>query len=871
MLDRDLSADNWYQPHSEGGKIYFDTETGQIQWQPTNVDVTIGDSGQRVHTAYQFKITANDGIDSNTETFSLDVTNTATDITTDIVLKQFTQGSALTVTDAEVTAIDEYHSSADDYYTLEILFNNTGEWIRVDNGDYNTQNNSWHGADIDYTTNNFVKTGAFDWTPVNSDVPNVLIGGEYQHQFRITHYDGHGSSDTDTFFVKVDNVPPTLDVTASHSYALIEDTTTLHITDGEVSSSEEGYGVTYILKVSSDGGTSWTTLHDGDQINGPDGGVVHFVESTGQIDWAPTNGDVTSNPVRPDYQFSIQADDHTPSPGNLSADPPFVFTVSVANDPASIEADLGGGNHVTFSDPAFPIQSVPEDGTYSLNLYAKDEQVESTTHFSDAYYELVVDGHSMVDGNGYAAGVSDYYYTFASGSAIHFNKDTGEINWTTNNLDVGDHEFIATHKDGHGDEQPDSFYVTVKNTAPVYQGLPAHWQLTEDDTNAGTTTLDIQTDDEGQGGVTYSLTVNGHAVDPTAGYRPNGSEGGLVTVNPTTGEIHWSTTNADTTQDLDGHALSGLNPYVFEVTADDGHSSHATTVDSFNVDVKNTGTNIDVSPEFNPGGVWDIYEDPERTGHHADNTFDIHAIDERQESTDSSYFRDTYYTLAVNGATWTTGYGPNTGVGGNAIEFNVDTGVIYWDANNLDVGSYDFAVTHYDGHNHSDPSAFTTVVHNSQPTLDVPTEPVKLVEDHPGLISGPDITSDDEGYGVTYSLKVNGGAADPAGYRPNGPDGGLIILDTATGQITWDTTNADVTRDVDGNPLVGVSDYTFEITANDGHTTDNTNLKTFSVLVWNDPTLIDKIYADGYWYENANFQHGKLFDRYSTRWLHRID
>ena len=244
VLDRDLSADNWYQPHSEGGKIYFDTETGQIQWQPTNVDVTIGDSGQRVHTAYQFKITVNDGIDSNTETFSLDVTNTATDITTDIVLKQFTQGSALTVTDAEVTAIDEYHSSADDYYTLEILFNNTGEWIRVDNGDYNTQNNSWHGADIDYTTNNFVKTGAFDWTPVNSDVPNVLIGGEYQHQFRITHYDGHGSSDTDTFFVKVYNVPPTLDVTASHSYALIEDTTTLHITDGEVSSSEERYGVT---------------------------------------------------------------------------------------------------------------------------------------------------------------------------------------------------------------------------------------------------------------------------------------------------------------------------------------------------------------------------------------------------------------------------------------------------------------------------------------------------------------------------------------------------------------------------------------------------------------------------------------------------
>ena len=158
------------------------------------------------------------------------VANDPTDITTDIVSRTVEEDSTFQITDAEVSAVDEYYDNgtftADDYYELYIDWENqdaTGTvWMRVDGGagsPFNTWNDSFNGADITFDT----KTGAITWTPNNADVPDTLdhTGLYYRHEFRIIHYDSHGTTDIDDFFLTVENREPTLP--AIPTWQLVED------------------------------------------------------------------------------------------------------------------------------------------------------------------------------------------------------------------------------------------------------------------------------------------------------------------------------------------------------------------------------------------------------------------------------------------------------------------------------------------------------------------------------------------------------------------------------------------------------------------------------------------------------------------------
>ena len=46
---------------------------------------------------------------------------------------------------------------------------------------------------------------------------------------------------------------------------------------------------------------------------------------------------------------------------------------------------------------------------------------------------------------------------------------------------------------------------------------------------------------------------------------------------------------------------------------------------------------------------------------------------------------------------------------------------------------------------------------------------------------------------------------------PTAPAAGEIVFDNVTGEIVWQTTNADVTHDASGNALTGLAPYVFRI------------------------------------------------------------
>ncbi len=72
----------------------------------------------------------------------------------------------------------------------------------------------------------------------------------------------------------------------------------------------------------------------------------------------------------------------------------------------------------------------------------------------------------------------------------------------------------------------------------------------------------------------------------------------------------------------------------------------------------------------------------------------------------------------------------------------------------------------------------------------------------------------------------------------------MIVFDPETGETSWVTTNADVTRDVDGsgNPIITRAPYDFRVVADDGWSLANsTNTKDFKVDVWNDQTDIGEL------------------------------
>ncbi len=826
-----------YTPNAGGGTITYDTDTGVITWETTNADVTTNPDGS-ASAPYQFRVTVTDehGGDSllSDATFSVTVSNAETSIT-DIADQTLTEDTAWQIPGASVDALDEAVGGG--FYTLTVQG-------YADLAAFNAGRTGSNVLTIDSVT------GQIDWTPTDADLGNYV--------FEITHDDNHGDTKTDTFAVTVNNRAPQVVVPADTN--LIEDE---NAADGDPvtgyqidiwSDDEVVAGVDYVIEI-FDGG-SW---HDAQNYTpNVGGGTITYDTDTGIITWETTNADVTTNPdgsASAPYEFRVRATDEH---GGDSLFTQAMFDVTVSNDPTDIRIYDPGTNvdHTTLD--------LTEDVAYTLpgdNVESRDEDLDGS------YYMLRIQ-----TGGGAWETLSEFNTGRTGANILTFDSTTGEFTWTANNLDVGDYVFEFTHNDQHGSTAVDTVNVVVDNVKPTLDPIsPNPWELIED-AGAGASTLDqsgVNSSDEGVG-VTYELqywidgsnggTANGvvEAVEwntITTGYEPNGTEGGEIIFDDTNGQIVWQTTNADVTiaSDADGNALI-RDPYLFRIQADDGNDDgttddHLSGWQEFEVTVENVTTLITNTPA---GGVWNITEDPNPVPDGVTpitvNEFDIQANDEEVESTTFSF--NAYYDLYIDAGSgedlWSEGEGPNTAAGGSAVVFDTDTGIISWDANDADVGSYAFRVVHHDGHGEDAETTFTVNVGNRAPQVVVPAD-TNLIEDENAADGDPvtgyqiDIGSDDEVIaGVDYLIEIFDGGSwhDAQGYTPNA-GGGTITYDADTGIITWETTNADVTTNPDGSAS---APYQFRVTATDDHGVDSLFTQVpFTVTVSNAETSITDI------------------------------
>jgi hypothetical protein len=366
-------------------------------------------------------------------------------------------------------------------YTLYIDRFNTGNDANfVEITVYNATNGL--GADIDPADFDIL-TGDLTWTPNNADVGT--------HRFKLVHDDGHGDTDDEIFLLTIRNAA--IDLTVPPVWDLTEDDTNpadYTLPDGDIDSTDEGQGAEYVLVID---GKTWTP---GYHPNGSQGGEVVFDKLTGEIQWQTTNADVKDG-----YKFEIIAVDTNGDSDSKT------MIVNVHNDPTSIN-DI-------------PDQTATEDGIKlhvgDGGVLAKDERV------GGAFYTLEI---QRIFSDGSTTSLMDvkvYNANNGLGADIFFNNQTGEINWATDNRDVGEYNFVVTHNDTHGSTATDDFKVTVENKAPQftteppddYVIVPATLKLT----------YDPWADDEGQHDwarydqVTYSLTSSppGMQIDPLTG------------------------------------------------------------------------------------------------------------------------------------------------------------------------------------------------------------------------------------------------------------------------------------------------------------------------------------------------------------------
>ncbi len=870
----DKNNTSWQPEGTQGGILTLDAAHGILTWKPTNADVTNAIDGSSLSglAQYDFKVQVDDGhgMVTGPTPFKVEVDNAPTEITPEagqdsshpIKDRTWNEDSTYSIDVGKPgTGVTDEQVEAP---TASPVFKDTWYQLTVDGTQQVVTSYAWNTPDyyLTLSTGSVVHlnkdTGVLDWTPNNMDVGS--------HTFEVTHYDGHGSQATADFTINVSNIPPTITAPVNH---LVEDSTNTAYTTLDIYSDDEAKGgVTYQVWIKDPTGSSYIALPTDSSViyqpNGSNGGAIWYDQHTGIITWNTTNADVTrditGNVISglSDYTFEVVATD---THGGTSA--PTYFHPQVWNDPTQVSLTVGA-TVIHNNDTV----AANEDGKFDWNFQAKDESVDSSPQRGPS-----PDGVTFYDLYVTKQGGSEQLWSApmtpnTNGETIYFDAKTGEVTWGDatdhtrgpNNADVGNYTFRVVHHDGYGSTDSMSVNLAVDDTAPSLGNVPATWKLTEDSSSS----LDFTSEDEGLGNTTYIVQVKDpndatgntwHTLDKNnTSWQPEGTQGGILTLDAAHGILTWKPTNADVTNAIDGSSLSGLAQYDFKVQVDDGHGM-VTGPTPFKVEVDNAPTEI--TPEAGQDSSHPIKD---RTWNE-DSTYSIDVgkpgtgvTDEQVEApTASPVFKDTWYQLTVDGTQQVvTSYAWNTPdyyltlSTGSVVHLNKDTGVLDWTPNNMDVGSHTFEVTHYDGHGSQATADFTINVSNIPPTITAPVN--HLVEDSTNTAyTTLDIYSDDEAKGgVTYQVWIK----DPTGssyialptdssviYQPNGSNGGAIWYDQHTGIITWNTTNADVTRDITGNVISGLSDYTFEVVATDTH--GGTSAPTyFHPQVWNDPTQV---------------------------------
>lgn len=255
--------------------INFNLMTGTITWTPSYSQAGV----------YNFTITADDGALTDTENFTITVTNTNRAPVLDAINNQTVpEGTAITSIDA-----------ADGGDDLDIDGEALSYTCSVNTADCSTVAGiSFLGA-----------TGVMTWTP------NGTQSGVYN--FVITGSDG-SLTDNESFTITVTNLnqAPVLDVIADESVSAGTPITTVNAGDGGDDLDSDGEALTYqcFYDRSIDGSVLTVTSCSG--LSG-----LSFNTSTGVMDWTPSVSQLGS------YEFMIRASD-----GTSTAQEIFVITTT---------------------------------------------------------------------------------------------------------------------------------------------------------------------------------------------------------------------------------------------------------------------------------------------------------------------------------------------------------------------------------------------------------------------------------------------------------------------------------------------------------------------------------------------------------------
>ncbi|UCG68634.1 MAG: tandem-95 repeat protein, partial [Thermoplasmata archaeon] len=751
----------------------IDSNSGLIEWTPTNDQVGVNSATV---------VVSDENGSFYTQSFTITVMNV---------------NDPPTITSSSITTATE-----DVMYTYDV------EATEIDVGD--TLSYSLTTYPIGMTIDN--STGLIQWTPINDQVGvnNVVVLAS----------DGNGGSDTQSFSIDVANTndPPTI---ISPPITTATDDV-LYVYDVEASDIDIGDSLVFSL----------TEFPTGMTID----------PNTGHVEWTPDDDHVGTNSVTilvsdgnsgtdtQSYNISVADANDEPTitstaPTTAMEDTQYSYVVevldpdndildfSLTTSPSGMTIDSAtglilwtptndqvGSNNVIVQvldgNGGSDTQSFPIDVT-NVNDAPMITSTPIITETEDELYVYDVDATDVDLGDSLTYSLTEY----PTGMII--NSNTGLIQWTPINSQVGTNPVTVVVSDESGSTDSQIFTITVSNTndAPTFTSTPIAAGIEDMVYNYDVNATDMDIGDT----LTYSLTT-----------YPD-----TMVIDNATGMITWTPTNSDvgenpvTVKVMDGNggantqsffiSISNVNdpPIIISgavITATQD-ALYTYDVDADDIDFGDTLTySLTVFPEgmIINSSTGEISWSPANT-QVGDNSVLVEVFDGSGEKDSQSFMitvanmndPPTFTSQPETSATEEMEYFYEVealDIDGDTLNFSLlnypegmvidsDAGTITWTPTNAQVGTHPIIVKVIDGNEGDAKQSFSIIVEN--------------VNDSPTIISIPPMEGKEE---VVYTYLAQAEDLDPDDtliFELAVYPAGMQINSTA-GIISWTPTNAQV-------------------------------------------------------------------------------
>jgi len=659
-----------------------------------------------------------------------------------------TQSWAITVSNINPTIVTEVLNPA----TEDSLYNFQIDYIPINEGDHTF---SLVGDKPAWITINALD-GLLSGTPINSEVGIDSI--------TIRIEDGNGGSDEKRLEIVVNNslavFTTTDNVTVTEDEALDWDITTND--EGDEGPNASGYNLVtapnWMSINSVTGVLSGTPLDDNVGIFPLS---IRYRDGNGGIVTLDVNIIVSNNPpvftslsptstatedVNYSFQFTSDDDDRgyvtydtlktlplsltLTSTGLLSGAPK---NQSVGSHNIGVIATDKNGGKDTLEYTLTISNTVPSIDGYILSISPYIQTGDTLFVTEDLPYKIDFSSTDESDGSSALYTVNHKPSWLSTNSLV-----LGTLNGTPDNRHVGLDSIDITFSDGNGSSDTKKIYIVVQNVISDFVDPPSTVTATED----AEFSLDLNSTDEGQGTITYSI-VSG---DP-----------GWIDLDATTGEINSKTNRPDNDDVTDGQGIT------FQVT--DGNGGTATKTIIFVVE------NVNDSPTWLSAPV---------------------------SGSTVSTAEDVLYTVDLDAGDVDVGdnitYSLDTSPTGMII--NSTTGVISWTPDNSQVGNHSVTVRAEDNNFAAITQSWTVQITNVASPITTPVVDDFIPSDAVTAIVDTFYIKEDTTYTLNLSAPdENVGAASIYSFDefPN-PDW-VVLSNAVSGIVGLTPTNGDVGLD----------------------------------------------------------------------------